>query len=120
MLIAALRKHAGVFVLAARELGCQRHNVSQRVGRSVQLQAVCAEIKAEIGDVAKSVIYDALLKKDKPMARWYAERQLRDEGFGNTTALTDPNGNPLQLAGPTNVTIVTQYVTPADQVEDVV
>lgn len=120
MLEKALRKHAGVFVLAARELGCDRSNVWLRVQKSPRLRAVVEEIEAEVGDICEGVIVQSLLAKDKQMARWYADRKLKHRGFSPRVELTDAQGNPLQLAGTTNVTIVTQYVTPADQVEDVV
>ena len=116
----ALRKHAGVFTLAARELGVDRTSVSRAIDRSDHLKAVCREIEHEVGDVCVGVIVDALLKKDKQMARWYAQTKLRHLGFSMRTELTNPDGSPLQLAAPTQVTINIEFVTPAAQMEDVV
>lgn len=121
MLKAALRKHGGVFVLAAQELGCDRTNVSQRVRRSPELQAVCAQIEEEFGDLAEGVIKvtlndrDAVTKKPtkaaQSMARWYAPMKLRDRGYATRTELTGKDGAPLAPAGPP-VKIVVQYVEP--------
>ena len=113
----ALRKHAGVFTLAARELGVDRTSVSRAIDRSDHLKAVCREIESEVGDVCMGVIVDALLKKDRQMARWYAGVKL---GMNTRTALVNPDGTPIQFAAPTQVTINIEFVTPAAQMEDVV
>ena len=111
----ALRKHAGVFTLAAREVGCARSNIQQRVGRSKHLQEVCEEIEREVGDVCVGVIVSALLAKDRQMARWYAQTKLKHLGFSTRTELTNPDGTPLALAAPANVTINVLYVDPQQQ-----
>ena len=108
----ALRKHAGVYILAAREVGCSRNNISQRIAHSEHLQEVCVEIEREVGDVCVGVIVQALLARDKQMARWYAQTKLRHLGFSTRTELTNPDGTPLNLAAPANVTINVLYVDP--------
>jgi hypothetical protein len=121
-LIAALRKHAGVYVLAARELGCDRSNVRMRVQRSERLQEVLAEIEAEIGDVAVGVIFDALMKKDRNMAKWYAERKLRHLGFVTRQEQVGADGQPLHPAGSQALRIIVEYVDalPEGEVGDVI
>lgn len=95
MLKAALRKHAGVYVLAAKELGCDRTNVKQRVDRSPELQAYVAAIDEEVGDAAEAVIKRAILDNDRTMARWYADRKLKGRGFTTRVEHTGENGAPL-------------------------
>jgi hypothetical protein len=121
-LIAALRKHAGVYVLAARELGCDRANVRARVMRSEKLQALIAEIDAEIGDVAEGVIFDALMKKDRNMAKWYAERKLRGRGYVTRQEQVGADGQPLHPAGGQALRIIVEYVDalPEGEVGDVI
>lgn len=114
---AALRKHAGVYVLAARDLGCDRTNVSQRVGRSPELQAYVQQIEDEIGDIAVGVIVDAIVsKKDVKTAKWYAGMKLKDRGFSTRTELSGLDGAPL--ASP-SVHIEVRYVDAKPVEEDV-
>lgn len=92
---AALRKHAGVYVLAARELDCDRSNVRMRVERSPELQAFIQEIEDEVGDAAVAVIKSAILANDRQMARWYASTKLKDRGYTTRQEHTGANGGPL-------------------------
>lgn len=96
---AALRKHAGVFSLAARELGCDRSNVDQRVKGSTALQAFCRQIDEEIGDACEAVIFNAIVSGDRAMARWYAPIKMRNRGYVTRTETTGPDGVALP-AGP--------------------
>jgi hypothetical protein len=104
----ALTKHAGVYALAARELGIDRSAVWQRVANSEKLRDHVAEIRSSMMDLAEGVIFDALMHKDKQTARWYAERQGRDRGYVTRTEQTGADGAPLVVA-PT-VAISVNYV----------
>lgn len=113
----ALRKHAGVFVLVARELGCDRSNVAHRVGRSPELQAFVANIEEEVGDIAEGVIKGTLVDASpgnaverKRMARWYAAMKLGPRGYRTRQEVSGLDGAPLP-GGP-HVTIVVEYVDP--------
>lgn len=115
----ALRKHAGVFVLAAQELGCDRTNVAHRVGRSPELQAFVASIDEEIGDIAEAVIKGALLEKQpgtntptkeaKTMARWYGNMKLGSRGYRTRSEITGKDGAPLPI-GPAAVHVHVEYI----------
>lgn len=115
MLKAALRKHAGVYVLAARELGCDRANVCQRVKRSPELQRFVAEIEEEVGDAAVAVIKRAIVGGDKQMARWYASTKLKHLGFTTRTEVTGKDGAPLPAAP---VHVIVEYVDASPEPED--
>lgn len=104
---AALTKHAGVYALAARELGIDRSAVHQRVGNSPALQEHVADIRASMMDLAEGVIFDALMHKDKQTARWYAERQGRDRGYVTKSEVTGVDGEPLQ---PPKIEITIGYI----------
>jgi len=114
---AALRKNAGVYALAARDLGCDRSNVRQRVENSPKLQALIRQIDEEIGDVADGHIKQAIIKGDLKTIRWYAPLKMRDRGFVSKTEVSGPDGSPLQIAP---VHIHVSYVGDAPTAEDVV
>lgn len=128
---AALRKHAGIPVLAARELGCDRSNVAHRIARSPALQALVAEIEAEVDDMTDGVIIDTLGRRDgagrptkdaQNMARWRKDHKLRAEGFRLRLEHTGKDGVPLPAAPSVQVQIV--YVgdgaQPGAETEDVI
>lgn len=127
---AALKSSAGIPAVAAEKLGCSRQNVWQRIQADKELQEWIAEIDQTIIDQAQANVVLGLQERQsgtaKPtkeamrLSQWFLDRKGRDRGFSTRTELTDGQGNPINLAGTTQVTIVTQYVTPADQVEDVV
>ena len=128
---AALRKHAGIPVLAARELGCDRSNILHRIKRSAALQALVAEIEAEVDDMTDGVIIDTLGRRDgsgrptkdaQNMARWRKDHKLRAEGFRLRLEHTGKDGAPLPAAPSVQVQIV--YVDadaqPGAETEDVI
>lgn len=118
----ALRKHAGVYVLAARELGCDRTNIAHRVSRSPALQALVAEIEAEVDDLASGVIIDTLgrrevtgrpTKEAQQMARWMKDHALRRRGMTLRLEHSGPDGAPLP-APPVHVEIVYIDAAPSE------
>lgn len=104
---AALKKNAGVYALAARDLGCDRSNVRQRVENSPALQRFIQQIDDEIGDVADGHIKQAIIKGDLKTIRWYAPLKMRDRGFNPRLELSGPDGAPLQ---PTKIDVTVQYI----------
>lgn len=114
---AALRKHAGIYSPAARELGVDRTAISWRVDRSEHLQAVCAEIAGQVLDLADGVIIDAMNEKQpgtsKPtkearaMARWFRGHEMRRQGMQLRIQHLDEEGNP---AAPPPVLVEIVYI----------
>lgn len=111
---AALRKNAGVFSMAARDLKCERSNVSQRVARSKELQDLCAQIDKEIEDSADAVIISTLGERDitnKPtkearlMSRWLKDYKQRVRGLQARVKVGAPEGD-----GARSVTVLIEYV----------
>jgi hypothetical protein len=85
---AALWKHDGIVPRAAEELATKRQVIHARIDRSPELQAMQAEITDSIRDYARGTIYGGLKAGDAQMARWYAERKMRDEGYGTKVETT--------------------------------
>lgn len=121
---AALRKHAGVYVLAAKELGCDRTNVAQRVSRKPRLQAYVESIRAEVDDLADGIVIDTLTRKDiggrptkeaQSMARWHKDFKVRAQGLRLRLEHTGKDGAPLP-ATPVHVTV--EYVDARPEPED--
>lgn len=91
MVEAALRRHDGIPVLAAKALKTSPQNIRQRINATPRLQAAVAEIDVNTLDVARGVITEALHDSDRTTARWYLERKGKELGFGNssTTSLAE-------------------------------
>lgn len=121
---AALRKNAGVFVLAAQELGCDRTNVAQRIRRSPKLQEFVASLEAEASDMADAVIIDTLsrrgmdkrpTKEAQNMAKWKKDHELRKKGMLLRMEHSGPDGAPLP---PSKMVIQVEYVDSLEPDED--
>jgi hypothetical protein len=54
-----------------------------------ELQTFMVEIKNAVGDFVENEIMKAIAAGDMTTARWYADRQLRDRGFGQFVAHVD-------------------------------
>jgi hypothetical protein len=105
-----LKKCAANLSATARELGCDRSNVEQRIKRSPDLQAFVAGIHREIEDLADGVIVTTLNDRSlngrpssaaQQMARWHKDHLLRREGI--LLRLADKDGQNLSAPGPTDV-----------------
>src|SRR5471030_1907298 len=90
---AALRKHDGLIPRAASELKTARQAIHERISRSPELRAVLVEIEEDLRTDARGAIAAALKAGDMPTVRWFAERKMRDEGYG-----TKIDGPPLPPA----------------------
>lgn len=106
---AALRKHAGVYAYAARDLGCDRANVKMRVDRSELLQQFLRDLEEEVVDAAEAVVLGQIIKGDQKMARWYLQTKGKHRGYSTRQEHTGAEGAPLP-APTVNVTI--GYVEP--------
>lgn len=102
---AALKKNAGVYSLAARELGLDRTSVRQRVERHPDLQQLIRDIDQEMGDAAEAVVKNDIIKGDVKTAKWYLQLKHRDRGYKTQTELTGADGAPLQLAPSVAITV---------------
>lgn len=114
---AALRKNAGVLVLAAQDLGLSRQALHMRLHNNPDLQTFKDQIEAELIDAAEAVVANAILAKDKQMTRWYLDRKGRERGYTTRTELTGPGGAAIAVAQRLDVT-VTYVDAPASEPEE--
>lgn len=111
---ASLRKHCGVYALAARDLGVDRSNVRRRVQRSPELMAFVAELEDQVLDVAEALILEAMVnRQDVATARWYLERKGKGRGYSRIESMVD---EPI-VPGPVTFQISYVGVPPASDDE---
>ena len=79
---ATLRKHDGMQSLTAKALGVTRQCVHDRIQNSPGLQQFIADLNAQIEDTCEGNIFKKIKAKDGTTLRWFAERRLRDRGYG--------------------------------------
>lgn len=113
---AALRKHAGVYALAARDLGCDRSNVRHRVDRSPALQEFVAQIEQEVGDAAEAVVKRDILGGSVKTAKWYLTMKHKDRGYTTRTEVSGPDGGAIPVAQ--EVVVRIEYVSPKVEPQD--
>jgi len=91
VIAAALRKHNGVVPRAAEELKTARQTLHSRIARSPKLQSVQIEIIDEMKDAARGAIAASIRRGDMVTVRWFAERKMKDEGYGTHSATSTDN-----------------------------
>jgi predicted transcriptional regulator len=78
----ALRKHNGVQVLAANELGVTRAAISARVKTSSKLKNVIEETKQRILDVSEAILFKKITDEQNMTALiFYLKCHGRDRGY---------------------------------------
>lgn len=81
--IEALRRSGGIISDAAKLLDMTREHLSSRVNKSEILKRTRDEVRESEKDLAEAIIHDALVARDKDIAKWYLSAQARDRGYGN-------------------------------------
>jgi hypothetical protein len=79
---AALLRHAGNITGAAQALHMSRQALHARVQRSPELQTAARDAREQIADIADSKIVQSIKRGDMATVRWFADRQMRDRGYG--------------------------------------
>lgn len=80
-IIKAVQGSGGIKRVIAERLGVHRHTIDNYIDRySSVKQAYVNEVES-IGDLAESVIVDALRGKDISTAKWYAKMKLKERGY---------------------------------------
>jgi hypothetical protein len=80
---AALTAHDGVIPRAAEALTISNQGLHQRIRRSTDLQNHLLEMEEGLKDMAQGNIYRALKAGDMRTVRWFADRKMRDQGYGS-------------------------------------
>lgn len=85
LLKAALLKHGGVAAWAARELGCTRQAVTNRIKTDARLRAWIEEVEQVSLDEAENCVLAAIRGGDVTTARWYLEKKGTARGYARAT-----------------------------------
>lgn len=86
-IIAALIEHDGVIPRAAEKLKTSPQAITQRIDRSTEIQEAIAQMETDLKATVRGNIARAIKAGDSGMSRWYAERKMRDEGYGTQIAV---------------------------------
>jgi hypothetical protein len=82
-IVAALRKHAGIIILAANDLGVSRQAVWERVQKSPKLKALLVQIEEEHLDIGEGHVVSGLRTGDKFYVDMYLKQKGKRRGYGN-------------------------------------
>ena len=111
----ALRESAGIYVAAAKALGCNRKVIERAVARSPRLQEVAAEIREAETDFAEGTLRIALRAERKAANDAQASGDLsgmkltatiftakchgKKRGWSERHEISGPDGNAIPLGG---------------------
>lgn len=83
--IEAVKGSSGIKATIQRRLGCSRMTVDSYLKRYATAQQAYDEEIETVGDVAESVIIQAIKNKDVDTAKWYAKAKLKHRGYTDKT-----------------------------------
>lgn len=92
---AALESVGGIMTAAAQKLHVDRSTVYRFLDEHPDLKTFRAEIEEQTKDLAEGQIFSAIQKGEMDTVRWYADRKMRDRGYGHRSEHTGKNGTPL-------------------------
>lgn len=81
-LMAALKRHNGLYSFAAKALGVSREAIRQRVESNPAVKTFLADLAESTIDLAENVVVKQIKDDSGPMTRWFLERKGRDRGYG--------------------------------------
>lgn len=96
-IIEAIKGSSGIKETIRRRLGVHRNTVDNYLKRYATAQAAYDEEVEVVGDLAESVIIQAIKNKDVDTAKWYAKAKLVKRGYGDKSQV-DHNVNVSQLS----------------------
>lgn len=91
----ALESVGGIMTAAAHKLGVNRSTLYRFMDEHPDLKAYRADIEEQTKDMAEGKIFMAIRKGEMDTVRWYADRKMRDRGYGHRSEHTGKNGAPL-------------------------
>ena len=92
----ALRDAHGMITHAARFAGVHYETMRKFVDENPSLQTLLEDLEREKLDEAEIAVVELLKSRDPGTVRWFLGTKRRERGYGNQTAITGPNGGPLQ------------------------
>jgi len=93
---AALHAEGGIVTDAAKRIGRARETVSRAKSKSKIVMDACSTGEERNKEYARDNITSLLRRGDDTMTRWYADRKMKDEGYGHSTELSGPDGGPIE------------------------
>lgn len=85
--IDAIKGSSGIKATIQRKLGCSRNTVDNYLKRYATAQAAYDEEVETVGDIAESVIIQAIKNRDVDTAKWYAKAKLKHRGYTDKSEL---------------------------------
>lgn len=98
----ALESVGGIMTAAAHKLGVNRSTLYRFMDEHPDLKAYRADIEEQTKDMAEGKILTAIRKGEMDTVRWYADRKMRDRGYGHQAKLEGGGKNgAIMLEHPT-------------------
>lgn len=82
-----LRNNAGIIMLAAKKLKCNRQTVVNYIARYPYLQAVLAQIEEEHLDLGEGVVVKHMRQQHLGAAQWYLTHKGKARGYGQPSVV---------------------------------
>lgn len=84
----AIRASKGMLYIAAKKLGCDPKVVKDRIKYVAELKEAAHNEKESTKDFVELKLIEALQKGEPWALKFFAERQMRDRGYGDKTDIT--------------------------------
>ena len=98
IIIEAIKDSGGIKSTIAERLSVDWHTADAWIRRNRRLSRALANEKEHLKDDAKGVVRNAIKDdKDVGTAKWLLSRLAKDEGFGDSSEISGPNGGPIQM-----------------------
>lgn len=91
----ALRATSGIYIRAAKLLGCDRETVAEYVRRHKRLQSVLREVVEGDVDLAESVLQRKIREGNMTAVIFYLKTKGKQRGYIERAEVTGENGQPL-------------------------
>ena len=93
----AMQAVGGIKTAAAISLGVHRSTLYNFLELHPECKTFIMDIEEQTKDMAEGQILKAIKAGDMQTVRWYADRLMRERGYGHNTELTGPNRGPIQV-----------------------
>jgi hypothetical protein len=91
----ALAVNHGLLTQSATALGCSRIGLENFIKKRPHLIKFMEEQVELILDVAEGNVISGIYQGDDKYTRWFLDRRGRNRGYGASTTVTGPNGEPV-------------------------
>lgn len=95
--VEALESVGGIMTAAARVLNVHRSTIYRFIQEHPDLKTTRADIEEQTKDMAEGQILTAIKNGEMDTVRWYADRKMRERGYGHRSELSGPNGGAIPV-----------------------